>query len=261
MNILEEIIETKKEIIKKKKRKFPLEEFKKQIAFNEKKYSIYEKLKNNFGIIGEIKRGSPSAGIIDKNINFKKVAKIYEICGISGISVLTCEPYFYGSIDDLKIVKETVKLPVLMKDFIIDEYQIYEGKFFGADFILLITRILDNEKIKNFIKLCEELNLEILIEVHNYADLKRIFELVENWENKMLGINNRDLDTLEVNIKNTINLIKFIEIDKIIVISESGIKKKEDVEILKNCGVRGILIGEGFLKSKNLKEKIEELKN
>lgn len=262
MKILEKIIEVKKEILNEKKRKLPIEEIKRQIlVYNKKHYSICKKLKNSFGIIGEIKRGSPSAGIIDKNIDLKKMAKIYEKSGINGISVLTCEPYFYGSIEDLKIVKSNVNLPVLMKDFVIDEYQIYEGKFYGADFILLIVRILNNEKLKQFIDVAEKLDLEILLEVHDYSDLERSLKIMEGWKNKILGINNRDLETLEVNIKNTINLIKLIDTDKIIVISESGIKKREEVEILKNLGVKGILVGESFLKSKNLKEKINEFKN
>lgn len=260
MNILYEIIEKKKGIIEKKKEKFPFDEIKRGIISG-KKYSIYERLKKGFGIIGEIKRASPSAGIIDKNIDFVKVAKIYERCGLSGISVLTCEPYFYGSIDDLKIVRENVNIPLLMKDFIIDEYQIYEGKFYGADFVILIARILDDEKIKKFIKICEEIGLEVLIEIFNSDDLKRVFKIVKNWENKILGINNRDLNTLNLSIENTLDLIKFIEIDKIIVISESGIKKREDVEILKNSGVRGVLVGESILKSENIEEKIKELKN
>ncbi|MGB9677353.1 MAG: indole-3-glycerol-phosphate synthase, partial [Candidatus Ratteibacteria bacterium] len=168
---------------------------------------------------------------------------------------------FYGSLNDLKVVRENVRIPILMKDFIIDEYQIYEGNLYGADFILLIVRILKDEKLKKFIKICEELNLEILIEVFDKNDLKRVLKIVENWERKLLGINNRDLETMKTDINNTLNLIKFIPTDKIIAISESGIKNKKDIEILKNEGIKGVLVGEAILKSDNIEEKLKELIN
>ncbi|MCM8772013.1 MAG: indole-3-glycerol phosphate synthase TrpC [Candidatus Omnitrophica bacterium] len=259
MSILLEIIEQKEKTIKIKKRDLPLEKIKEELIFYEKR-SLYEKLKKNFGIIGEIKRGSPSAGIINKDVNFIEIAKIYEKNGLSGISVLTCEPYFFGKIEDLKIVRENVNIPILMKDFVIDEYQIYEGKANGADLILLIAKILKEREIKEFIKICEELNLEVIIEVHNYEELEKVFKVVENWENKILGINNRNLETLETKLENTLNLIKFIPVDKIIVISESGIRRKEEIDILRDYGIRGVLIGETFLKSKDIEEKIKEFK-
>ncbi|MCM8802989.1 MAG: indole-3-glycerol phosphate synthase TrpC [Candidatus Omnitrophica bacterium] len=260
MNILSEIIEVKKNIVEEKKKKFPLEKISEKVE-KIKNLSIYKSLKNKFGIIAELKRCSPSAGLINFNLDFKTTSLIYQKSGISGISVLTCEPYFSGSIEDLKTVREAVTLPILMKDFIIDEYQIYEGKYYGADFILLIVRILENQEIKKFIKICEKISIEVLIEIFNIEDLKRTFRLVDNWENKILGINNRDLETLKTDINNTLNLIKHIPVDKIIVISESGIKRKEEILLLKNLGVKGVLIGESILKSKNIEEKIKELKN
>ncbi|MCM8767962.1 MAG: indole-3-glycerol phosphate synthase TrpC [Candidatus Omnitrophica bacterium] len=260
MNILSEIIKIKKNIVEEKKKKLPLKKILESIE-KTKNLSIYESLKNHFGLIAELKRGSPSLGLINNNLDFKKISIIYQKCGVSGISVLTCEPYFLGSIEDLKTVKEVVTLPILMKDFIIDEYQIYEGKYYGADFVLLIVRILEDQKIKKFIKICEKISIEVLIEIFNIEDLKRIFKIVENWENKILGINNRDLKTLKTDINNTLNLIKHIPIDKIIVISESGIKEKEEILLLKNLGVKGVLVGESILKSKNIEQKIKELKN
>jgi indole-3-glycerol phosphate synthase len=257
MNILGSIVEEKKKILEERKKVLPIDKLLKEIS-DKKKYSICEKLKNNFGIIAEIKRASPSAGIIDRDIDLKKIARVYEKSGVGGISVLTCEPYFYGSLNDLKIVRENVEIPVLMKDFLIDEYQIYEGKFYGADFILLIVRILDDRKIKKFLKICDNLNFEVLVEVFNKDDLNRCFDLISEWENKILGINNRDLETLNVNIKNTFDLIKFIPVDKIIVISESGIKEKEEIIELKKAGVKGVLIGESILKSENIEKKIKE---
>ncbi|MFN4226783.1 MAG: indole-3-glycerol phosphate synthase TrpC [Candidatus Ratteibacteria bacterium] len=260
MNILSEIIKIKKNIIEEKKKKVPLENLLKKVE-KVKNLSIYESLKREFGIIAELKRASPSTGLINQNLDFKKIALIYQNSGISGISVLTCEPYFFGSVEDLKTVRKVVKLPILMKDFIIDEYQIYEGKYHGADFILLVVRILDDKQIKNFIKICEKVSIEILIEIFNIEDLRRIFKLVDNWENKILGINNRDLKTLKVDINNTLNLIKHIPVDKIIVISESGIKEKKEISLLRDSGIKGVLIGESILKSKNIEEKIKELKN
>lgn len=261
MNILEKIIEKKRKIIEKKKEIIPVEKLTDIKFQNFRKYSIYNKLKEKFGLIAEIKRASPSSGIINEKIDFKDIAKIYEKSKVSGISVLTCEPYFYGSIDDLKSVKENVEIPVLMKDFIIDEYQIYEGNFYGADFILLIVRILEDSNLKKFIEICEKFNLEILIEIFDECDLKRIFKVIKNWENKILGINNRDLFTFKTDINNTLNLIKYIPVDKIIVISESGIRSKYDVEVLKSKGIRGILVGEAILKSKNIEEKVKEFIN
>jgi len=260
MNTIEKIFEEKKQIIEERKKTLPLEKLSEEIS-NKKRYSIYEKLKNNFGIIAEIKRASPSAGIIDRDIDLKKIAKVYEKCGVSGISVLTCEPYFWGSINDLKTVRETVKIPILMKDFIVDEYQIYEGKYYGADFILLIVRFLEDKNLKKFIKICEKINMEILIEIFDIYDLKKVFKLVNDWENKILGINNRDLKNLKVNLNNTLNLIKHIPVDKIIVISESGIKEKKEILLLRDYGVKGALIGESILKSENMEEKIREFLN
>ncbi|MGC8977077.1 MAG: indole-3-glycerol phosphate synthase TrpC [Candidatus Ratteibacteria bacterium] len=257
MSILDKIVDEKRKILEKKKIEIPEEKLK-NILFPEK-HSIYYRLKKDFGIITEIKRASPSTGIINKDINFGEIGKIYEETGASGISVLTCEPYFFGSLNDLKVVRENVRIPVLMKDFIIDEYQIYEGNFYGADFILLIVRILDDEKLKKYIKICEELNLEILIEVFDKNDLKRVLKIVENWDKKLLGINNRDLETMKTDINNTLNLIKFIPTDKIIAISESGIKNKKDIEILKNEGIKGVLVGEAILRSNNIEEKLKEL--
>ncbi|HOK55827.1 MAG TPA: indole-3-glycerol phosphate synthase TrpC [bacterium] len=259
-DLISEIIEKKSIIIEEKKKILPTEKLIGMISLK-KKYSIYQSLKNEFGIIAELKRASPSAGTINNNLDFKSTAIKYQKSGVSGISVLTCEPYFLGSIDDLKTVKESVEIPVLMKDFIVDEYQIYEGKYYGADFILLIVRILEDRKLEKFIKICEETNIEILIEIFDINDWKRVSNLIKRWKDKILGINNRDLKTLKVDINNTLNLIKHIPVDKIIVISESGIKEKEEVLLLKNLGLKGVLIGESILKSKNVEEKIKELKN
>jgi len=255
--ILEKIIEEKKKILDIKKREKPLEELK---HFNRKKIGLKNNLeKREIGIIAEIKRCSPSAGIINKNIDIKETAKKYEIGGVAGISVLTSEPYFLGNINDLKDVREIVSLPILMKDFIFDKYQIYEGNFYGADVILLILRILDDEIFEDLLKISDEIGFEVIVEVHNENELKRALSIVGNWENKMLGINNRDLDTLEVDLNVTLNLIKFVNRNKITIISESGIKDKKDILKLRKSGINNFLIGESILKSGKIENKLKEL--
>lgn len=252
---LKKIIEEKRKIIEKQKS----ESIKKKCDGFKKILSLRKRLRENFGIIAEIKRGSPSAGIIKKDIDVKKIALIYSSAGVSGISVLTCEPFFFGSIEDIQKVKEVVDVPVLMKDFVIDPFQIYLGRRYGADVVLLILKVLSDEEFLELLDTSERLKMEALIEVHSEDELKRALRLIKKWDNKILGINNRDIDTLEVDISTTLNLIRLVPQDKIVVISESGIKEKEDVRILREAGVNGILVGESLLKSSDIKKKIQEL--
>ena len=255
--IIEKIIEEQKKILDIKKREKPIDELK---YFKRKKIGLIKNLKDKgIGIIGEIKKSSPSAGIINNNIDICEISKKYEKSGVIGISVLTCYPYFLGCIDDLMKIREVVSLPILMKDFVFDEYQIYEGNFYGADVVLLILRVIDDKNFKNLLKISEDLGFEIIIEVHNENELKRVFSLINNWENKIIGINNRDLDTLQVDLNTTLNLIKFIDKDKIPVISESGIKENKDILKLKEIGVNNFLIGESILKSDKIERKLKEL--
>jgi indole-3-glycerol phosphate synthase len=256
--ILEKIVRAKKEIISSQKGVVSIEKLVGEI--NRTPLSLKRSLKKNtFGIIAEIKRASPSAGSIDKNINIEGTARIYFESGVSGISILTCEPFFYGSTDDLKSVREIVKIPLLMKDFIFDPYQIYQARAYGADAVLLIIRILSDEDFLRLLNTAENLMLEVLVEIHTEEELKRALRLVENWDNKVLGINNRNLETLKTDLNVTLNLIKSLFGYKITVISESGINNREDVEALKNAGVQGALIGESLLKSGNIKSKLKEL--
>ena len=253
--ILEKIIEEKKCLIEKQKKEGIDKRYKNILR---KTLSLRENLNKEFGLIAEIKRASPSAGIIKKDLDVKEIAHIYESCGVAGISVLTCEPFFKGDIEDIKRVREVVESPVLMKDFIIDDYQIYLGRIYGADAFLLILRILSDEEFLKLLDAGEDSGMETLIEVHTEDELERALHLVKNWENKILGINNRDLDTLKTDISITLNLIKLVPEDKIVVISESGIRSRKDVEKLREAGVNGVLIGESLLKSENLKEKLQE---
>lgn len=253
--ILQKIIEEKKRIVEKQKAEGE-KEFKSECL--RETLSLKEILKEKFGLIAEIKRVSPSAGVIKEDIDVKEIATLYRNSGASGISVLTCEPFFKGDIEDIKAVREVVDIPVLMKDFIIDPYQIYLGRSYGADIFLLILKILSDNEFLDLLETGENLGMEALVEVHSEDDIERALRLVKKWDNKILGINNRDLDTLKVDISTTLNLIKLIPQDKIVVISESGIKNKEDVDRLKGAGVNGVLVGESLLKSPDIKTKIQE---
>ncbi|MDD3726681.1 MAG: indole-3-glycerol phosphate synthase TrpC [Candidatus Ratteibacteria bacterium] len=255
--VLDKIIKEKRRTIERQKREHPLEEFTDKGL--RKTLSLRESLRQKkFGVIAEIKRASPSAGIIKKDIDVSALAKIYSSSGVSGISVLTCETFFMGSMEDIKSVRKVVDIPVLMKDFIIDPYQIYLGRLYGADVFLLILRVLSDEVFLELLTIGEDSGMEVIVEVHSEDEIKRALRLVKVWDNKILGINNRDLDTLKTDISTTLNLIKLVPKDKIVVISESGIKGIEDVERLKEAGIDGILVGESLLKSTDIKQKIQE---
>ena len=200
-------------------------------------------LKKDEAIIAEIKKASPSAGIISHNFDPVSKAKEYESIGASALSILTEESYFKGSSKYLEEVKRHTKLPILRKDFMIDEYQLYEAKLMGADCILLIASILNDEQIKSFVMLAESLKLDYLIEVHDIDELRR----VECFKNAIIGVNNRNLKTFDVDINNSINLKKQFK-GKNIFVSESGIKKKSDIKLLKENGIHVFLIGESLMK-------------
>lgn len=251
--MLKEILANKKKEIAdlKKKRIFF---FKSRQAKHRKTFrKIFQKGK--IALIAEIKRKSPSAGIIKKKLNPAKLAKIYEAAGAAAVSVLTDQKFFGAGACDLKKVREAVRLPVLKKDFIVDERQIYCSAEEGADCILLIAAVLSFKKIKKFLALAENLGMDCLIEVHNLAELKNVLKT----RAKIIGINNRNLKTGAVNFETTLKLAPLIPASKILV-SESGIKNAGQVRILKKLGVQGILVGESILKSKNIFQKIKELK-
>lgn len=252
--ILKEIIEAKKKNLNKIRE--DLENIKERIF---PVLSLKKSLDEDFGLICEIKRASPSAGPIDLDLDVVKVAEEYKKNGASGISVLTCEKYFMGNINDLKKVKEVVNIPVLMKDFVIDEKQIYQGFLYGADVILLIVRILSDRELKNFSDIVDRLGIECIVEVHNREDIEKAKKIIKRWDNKILGINNRNLETLEIDINTSFDLIKFVLEDKITTISESGIKTAEDILKLRKCNFDGALIGEALLKSEKSGEKVREL--
>jgi len=194
-------------------------------------------------IIAEIKKASPSAGIISDNFDPVLKSKEYESFGASALSILTEEDYFLGNIEYLKDVKAITSLPILRKDFIVDEYQIYESKLIGADCILLIASILNDEELKNFSEIAERLKLDYIIEVHDEEELQR----VKHFSNAIIGVNNRNLKTFDVDINNSVELKKIFEGENIF-IAESGIKSKKDIEYLKQHNINVFLIGESLMK-------------
>ena len=206
MNILDEIVEKTKIKIAEKKQGLSLEELRSKLDFENLKASNFTKSiqDKTESVIAEIKKASPSAGIISENFDPILKAKEYESFGASALSILTEEDYFLGDIEHLKDVKALTSLPILRKDFIIDEYQLYESKLIGADCILLIASILNDKEIEAFSKLSDDLCLDYIIEVHDEEELSR----VECFSKAIIGVNNRDLKTFEVDINNSINLKK-----------------------------------------------------
>ena len=245
MNILDEIVAKTKSKLEEKKQGLTFEELSSKIDFENLKETNFKKSLQNKAeaIIAEIKKASPSAGIISDNFDPVLKSKEYESFGASALSILTEEDYFLGNIEYLKDVKATTSLPILRKDFIVDEYQIYESKLIGADCILLIASILNDEELKNFSEIAERLKLDYIIEVHDEEELQR----VKHFSNAIIGVNNRNLKTFDVDINNSVELKKIFEGENIF-IAESGIKSKKDIEYLKQHNINVFLIGESLMK-------------
>lgn len=236
-----------------------LEKIKKQVEKLEinKDFPFEAALKDKpIAIISEVKRASPSKGLIAEDFDYVAIAKEYEDAGVSAISVLT-EPYFFkGSNEILREIARNVKTPILRKDFTISPYMIYEAKLIGASAILLIVSILDDNQLKDYLKLADELGLSSIVETHDEKEIERAL----NAGARIIGVNNRNLKDFTVDINNSVNLRKNVPED-IIFISESGIKTPEDVGILKENNVDGVLIGETLMRSDDKKTLIEALKN
>ena len=245
MNILDEIVAKTKSKLEEKKQGLSLEELSSKIDFENLKETNFKKSLQNKteAIIAEIKKASPSAGIISDNFDPVLKSKEYESFGASALSILTEEDYFLGNIQYLMDVKAITSLPILRKDFIVDEYQIYESKLIGADCILLIASILNDEELKNFSEIAERLKLDYIIEVHDEEELQR----VQHFSNAIIGVNNRNLKTFDVDINNSVELKKIFEGENIF-IAESGIKSKKDIEYLQQHNINVFLIGESLMK-------------
>lgn len=253
--ILDKIVQKKKETLLAQKEKVSIEEFKEKIKDMKKPPSFYAAIgKKGLSIIGEIKKASPSKGLIREDFNPVEISKEYEEA-VDAISVLTEEDFFMGKPEYLREVSKTVSLPILRKDFIIDEFQIYEARELGASCILLIVAILEQEKLVEYIKLTESLKMDALVEAHTGEEVERAIAAGA----KIIGINNRNLKDFSVDFNNTIRL-KAIIPGGILVISESGIENKEQIKTLKKASIDGILVGESFMKSRNIKNMAKEFK-
>ena len=246
MSILHDIVINTKAKLEKQKLLLPLENIKSQLSeLNLPKGNFKTSLMNkDQAIIAEIKKASPSAGIIAEDFDPVQKAKEYEEFGAAALSILTEEDFFLGSIQHLKDVKAMSTLPILRKDFMVDEYQIYEAKLIGADCILLIASILSDAEMSSFVNLAEELQLDYLIEVHDEHELAR----VEHFQNAMIGVNNRNLQTFEVDLQNSVRL-KTLFSQKNIFVAESGIKNQNDLNYLKNNNINVFLIGESLMRN------------
>lgn len=259
--ILQKIIDGKKSELKKRKNKLPFPELAKLVNPGKRRSLISAVAGKPFFIIAETKKASPSAGIIKKRYFPARNAAAYERAGASAVSVITESKFFLGKPEDLEKVRKAVKIPVLMKDFIFDPYQIYEAKFYGADIVLFIYRILGQDLLKKLLKTADKLNLEVLVEVHEKKEIKDVLNIIGSRKNVILGINNRNLDTLVTDLQITLDLISYTSKVKIPVISESGIKNSGQIKRLFKAGVKGILIGEHLLRAKNPSAEIKKLFN
>ena len=256
MTILDEIYKHKLSEVAEDKRRVSLETLKEQCKKKQKARSFGAALKSNTNIriIAEIKKASPSLGIIREDFNPVEIARIYEASDAAAISVLTDEKFFQGNLSYLTDVKKSVNLPILRKDFIIDSYQIYEARSAGADAILLIAALLSKEEIQRYLELAGELDMDCLVEVHSEAELKKVLQTNAH----IIGINNRDLATFKTDLETTVRLRPMIPAENIVV-SESGIKSRTDVEKLMKEGVDAILVGETLMKSDDISAKLREL--
>lgn len=255
---LDKIIEQTASAVEIDKQKIPLQELKSYLSDLNETKGFFKSIKARYddglvSVIAEIKRASPSQGLIRENFNPKDIAQSYQASQATCLSVLTDAPFFQGCLEDLSSVREVVDLPLLRKDFIVDEYQIYQSRFYGADCILLIASVLSDIQLKEFKEIAQELNLDVLVEVHNRPEMDRAKDLGFS----LIGINNRDLKTFKVNLETTINLSEDLQ-DKIIV-SESGIKTKEDVKKIMSSGTKTFLVGESFMRASNPGEELKKL--
>lgn len=255
--ILDDIIEKRKIQLDNEKAKVSFEKIKNQALNTSFKTKDFKKALSgeDLRVITEVKKASPSKGLIRPDFHPALIAKEYESAGANAISCLTEEHYFQGSSEYLKSIAECVDIPVLRKDFIIDEYQIYEARAIGASAILLIAAVLDEETLSRFYKLANSLSLDCLVEVHNESELEKALSI----NAEIIGINNRDLKTFNVDLNTTGRLARLIPKDKVIV-SESGIRDYADMKAVHSLGASAVLIGETLMRSDNISATLEELR-
>ena len=248
--ILDEIVEKRKIQLEREKAAADIETVKKAAERLDRQCISFKNAlakPDRLSVISEVKKASPSKGLIQPNFDPVKIAKEYETCGADAVSCLTEEHYFQGSSEYFKAIRQAIGLPMIRKDFIIDEYQIYEARLMGADAILLIAAVLDDEKLKRFGDTAHSLGLDILAETHDESEVERVLAL----DFDIIGINNRNLKTFEVTLETTARLAGMIPEGKIIV-SESGIRDNTDMKTVRSCGADAVLIGETLMRSGNI---------
>jgi len=255
MDILRKIVDHKRREIEEKKRKFNLSVLREEAERLKTPYDFKGALSGKgVNIIAEVKKASPSKGVIREDFDPVKIAKAYERGGARAISVLTDEKFFQGSPFYLRQVAESVNLPVLRKDFIIDEFQIYGAKALGASSYLLIVAILSDSQLREFIALGRELGMEPLVETHTEEEVERALKAGA----EIIGVNNRDLKTFTVSLSTTLNLLPLIKSEGKLAVSESGIKGREEILRLREAGVDAFLVGETLMRSSNPEQLLKE---
>ena len=258
-NIIEKIVENKKKEVESNKKRNPLNSFIDEISPSNRDFKTTIKKKEKINLIAELKFSSPNMkqklNYSNKLVAIKKISELYNMYA-KAISVITDEKYFDGSLNYLKTVQQNTTIPLLRKDFIIDVYQIYEARYFGADAILLIVGILDREELNEFYNIAKGLNMDCLFEAHTKQDMMKILSI----DAEIIGINNRNLKNMEIDLNTTIQLAKHIPKD-IVIVSESGIKSKKDIDFLNNANIDAVLVGTAIMDmiDKNMEEKIKGL--
>lgn len=255
--ILTKLVDSTRDRVEREKKQISLEMVKEQALAMKKGDFSFEKViaEGDISFICEVKKASPSKGMLVEEFPYVQIAKDYEEAGASCISVLTEPDYFKGDKQYLKEISENVTVPLIRKDFIIDEYMIYDAKIHGASCVLLICSLLDKETMEKYIEICDNLGMSALVEAHDEEEIQKAVEAGA----RMIGVNNRDLKTFTVDIRNSERLRKLVP-DNILFIAESGIKTNADINRLRKANVNGVLIGETFMKAENKKEMLQELR-
>jgi indole-3-glycerol phosphate synthase len=268
--ILEKIVQTKREEVAARLQSTPIDALKETITTLGRPRNFFQAVtqapqsstrRRPVNLIAEVKKASPSAGVIRADFDPVKIAQEYAAAGANALSVLTDEKYFQGKLEYLHAIRDVVKLPVLRKDFIIDPYQVYESRANGADAILLIAECLETHELIDLQILATELNLTTLIEVHDMENLIRVRDRVIGFPHRsysLLGINNRDLRTFRTDLGTTLRMSELVE-DRNVLVSESGIHTHQDIRKLAEAGVRAVLVGESLMRSDNIPAKVAEL--
>lgn len=255
-DFLKEIIAKKKERIAQAQAVTSVEALKESAAAQKAPLSLIQAINRprQLSLIAEIKKASPSRGLIREDFDHRRIASVYKEAGVQAVSVITEEDFFQGAPAFLKDVDEIIDVPILRKDFIVDPYQIYESRALGADAVLLIAAAMTVDQMEELASLASTLGMECLIEVHNEKELKKVLKS----KPALIGINNRDLHTLAVDLKTTEKLFPLVPRDKPVVV-ESGLASRSDILFLKVLGVSAVLIGHAFLESPDIRKKIDEM--